>query len=745
VAVHIPQLRRWFAGAIVALVCLVAAFYLYSRHRVQNALKQVPEKIGFEIQQSASGFTFSKSFKGHTLFKIEAGKLVQFKGGGKGELHDVEITVYGQDSRRFDRITGKDFEYDALTGEVIGKGEVQIDLESNPASFGALDQSIPNGLKNPVHLKTTDLVFNQKTGDAHADGEVDFAVPQANGSALGLTYVARSAVLTLNSKVRVDLNRFPPMSITADRLTLSHEPRMLVLERPRVTEGSEHSEADMATAFLSQDNKLERVLAQGNVLIGSDRLDGGKIAARQLDLRVGADGMLHEATLLGDVHFESLAEGGTKGSAGRTVLHFAKSNVIKNVHADQGVVLTQPATAKSDKQSFELTAPAMDFLVAEGRLIRSAETSGPPRIAVSSAGGAVSNESAVITSGKFTATFDDKGQLATLHGSPDSRIVSKSPGKPDHVSTSQTIDAEFQRGGIAALLQTGGFTYNDGRVKAWADSGRYTPQNQMLLLDGSPRVADGGVTTTARTIRLNRLTGTAYAERNVKTTDISLEPKTGLLFSATPIHVTAESMTATRSPAMARYNGNVRLWQDANSVEAPSIEFQSDRRSVTAERSASQRVSTSLSQIDKQGKIIPVAISADRLTYSQAERTLHFEGSVSAITGGINMAAEKMDCYLQNRTEATENTKDTTSAAVEKIVAAGGVVIREPERRVTGNLLVYTAFDDKFVMTGGPPSIFDAEHGNVTGDSLTLYGHDARVLVEGSKQSPAVTEIRVAR
>jgi lipopolysaccharide export system protein LptA len=745
VAVHTPQLRRWFAGAIVALVCLVAVFYLYSRHRVQNALKQVPEKMGLEIQQSANGFTFSKSFQGHTLFKIEASKLVQFKGGGKGELHDVEITVYGQDSRRFDRITGKDFEYDALTGEVVGKGEVQIDLESNPATFGALDQSIPSVLKNPIHIRTTDLVFNQKTGDAHADGELDFSVPQANGSALGLTYVARSAVLTLNSKVRVEVNGFSPISIMADRLTLSHTPRRLVLERPHVTEGAEHSQADKATAFLSQDNKLESVLAQGNVLIGSDRPDGGKIAARQLDLRVGADGMLHEATLLGDVHFESLAEGGIKGSAGRTVLHFAKSNVIKNVHADQGVILTRPATAKADRQSFEVTAPAMDFLVAGGRLIRSVETSGPPRIAVSSAGGAKASESAVITSGKFMATFDDKGQPATVHGGPDCRIVTKSPGKPDRVSTSQTLDAEFQRGGIAALLQTGNFTYNDGQVKAWAGSGRYTPHSQMLLLEGSPRVTDSGVTTTAQIVRLNRLTGTAYAEGNVKTTDISLTPKTGLLFSAKPVHVTAESMTATRSPAMARYSGNVRLWQDANSVEAPSIEFQSDRRTITAERSASQRVSTSLSKTGKQGKIIPVAISADRLTYSLAERTLHFEGTVEAVTGDINMAAAKMDCYLRDRTEAIEKTKDTTSAAVEKIVAAGGVVITEPGRRVTGTQLVYTAAEDKFVMTGGPPSIFDAEHGNVTGDSLTLYGHDARVLVEGSKQSPAVTEIRVAR
>ena len=65
--------------------------------------------------------------------------------------------------------------------------------------------------------------------------------------------------------------------------------------------------------------------------------------------------------------------------------------------------------------------------------------------------------------------------------------------------------------------------------------------------------------------------------------------------------------------------------------------------------------------------------------------------------------------------------------------------------RATGDQLVYTASDDKFVLTGGPPSIFDAEHGKITGVSLTLFRHDDRVLVEGDNTSPTVTQTRVAR
>ena len=82
---------------------------------------------------------------------------------------------------------------------------------------------------------------------------------------------------------------------------------------------------------------------------------------------------------------------------------------------------------------------------------------------------------------------------------------------------------------------------------------------------------------------------------------------------------------------------------------------------------------------------------------------------------------------------------------VERIVAEHSVVITQPTRHATGERLVYTSADDKFVLTGGSPSIFDAERGKITGDSLTFYRHDDRVLVEGKETSPTVTRTQVAR
>src|SRR5262249_25476351 len=79
-------------------------------------------------------------------------------------------------------------------------------------------------------------------------------------------------------------------------------------------------------------------------------------------------------------------------------------------------------------------------------------------------------------------------------------------------------------------------------------------------------------------------------------------------------------------------------------------------------------------------------------------------------------------------------------------VAQGDIKIEQPNRKATGNKLVYTAKDEKFVMTGSsdqPPSIFDAERGQIQGDSLTFFTHDRRVLVGSDQAAPNITQIKV--
>jgi lipopolysaccharide export system protein LptA len=247
-------------------------------------------------------------------------------------------------------------------------------------------------------------------------------------------------------------------------------------------------------------------------------------------------------------------------------------------------------------------------------------------------------------------------------------------------------------------------------------------------------------------MRLDRTTGTAFADGDVKTTysDLTAQPNGALLASSSPIHVTARLMTAHSSTATALYRGGVRLWQDANVVEAPAIDFDRDHRSLVAQGTPAEPVSTVLVPTGSDEKSSLVAIICSRLTYADSDRIAHFENNVLAKEGDITITARQMDAFLQARGQASAN-RSTTAGKLEKIVATGDVVAKQPQRRAEGQRLVYTAGDDKFVLTGGSPSIFDAEQGKITGVSLTFFRHDDRVLVEGNNSSPAVTQTRVAR
>jgi lipopolysaccharide export system protein LptA len=748
---NVSRLRRWFALAAVVIILTVAGVYFHIRKGVQDVLKQVPGKIGVDIQQTAQGFKVSKSLQGRTLFTLEASKAVQFKQGGHTALHDVKITLYGRDSARYDQVQGDDFEYDPQSGDVTAKGEVSIDLEANPQGVLKPDQSAPSELKNPIHLVTSGLVFNQKTGNAYTRAQVDLRMPQATGSAVGVTYDAKDNVLRLESQVRFVLAQAGGATVTALRGAFTKTPRQIVLEKPHVVHGSETMTSDQATVFLREDNTLDRIVASGDVLAeiaGASEVQG-RAATAVLEM-TDEGATLRSAMFSGNVQIQAAGARPFDASAERVLVSFAGKDLVSKIRAEQDVRLVEkPAPSNSagapTEQQVEVSAPAMDFYLAAGQRLDHAETS--PGAAITLTPAPPTGERTVITAGKFNAQFASSGHLMAVRGAPDARIVNAKPGQPDRTSSSRQLDIAFApRGGIASIVQQGEVAYRDGDRRASAGHAVYTPTDQLLVLTGSPRVTDRGMATTARTLRMNRATGDATAEGDVKSTysDLHEQPSGALLAGASPIHVTAQTMAAHRSPSIALYTGNARLWQDSNVVQAPSIEFDQNHRSIVAQGDG-QPVATVLVQVDKSGKATPVTITADRLVYTDDQHEAKFEGNVIARGADLVMTASRMDAYLVPRGQNGSGSGARAPGQLDRIVAQGKVLVQEPTRRATGEKLVYTAAEDQFVLTGGPPSIFDAEHGKITGGSLTFYKRDDRVVVEGRDTSPTVTTTRVAR
>jgi lipopolysaccharide export system protein LptA len=852
---QIYRLRRLLAATAVLLTLFVAGMYFYARSRATNVLKQIPGKMGIDIKQTANGYQYSQSNGKRTLFTVQASNVKEFKLNGNAELHNVSIVLYGRDSSRFDQIYGDDFAFNQKTGNIVAKGEVQIDLVANPSGVASPDQSTPKELKNPIHLKTRDLVFNKDTGNAATDARVEFRTPQATGWAVGVTYGGKNNTLTLLSQVHVLMNGPDAEVIEAERGVITHDPHEVVLDHPHVNREDGTLQADHAVLYLGPENQVERVLATGNVTTDT-RIASAKRSSPSANrnstpadftpdsvaqsqspeirsradqaelLLTGKQNLLRTATMIGNVHVEQSGPQPMQGDAGRMIMDFTGRNQLQKVHAVDGARLIQKAAqktvsgdqsikdAKGSKgagtpQDFEITAPIIDFTMAQGHILEHAVTSGAAQITITPAQESIpaafessnaqtsaaqaspqvpATQRTVVTAGKFDAQFafsDGRNHATSLHGAPNARIVNSTPGQPDRVSTSDSVDAAFlPQGGIDSITQQGNVAYTDGlqpdkRMQAWANSAHYTPADQMLVLTGTPRVANGGMATTAKSIRINRATGDALAQGDVKSTysDLTEQPDGALLASSSPIHVTAHSMTAHNNPGTALYSGNARLWQDANIIEAPTILFDRDRRFVTAQGTPAQPVQTILVQAEKGqaekdqaekvpaektaentpgggkstakgtplGESSPIAITAAKLTYADSERKAHYEGGVVAKGAAFTATAKTADAYLLPRSQTSSRQSVSGPGQLDHMVAQDDVVVQQPNRRADGQKLVYTAADDKFVLTGGPPSIFDAEQGKITGVSLTFFRGDDRVLVEGKESTPVVTQTRVAK
>jgi len=769
---------------VCVLVAAVTLSYWIARARMKPVLHNVPRQLGFDIQQTSDGFSLSKSEGGRTLYTIRASRAVQFKQGGHADLRNVHIVVYGKNHDRFDQIYGDQFTYDPQSGDIHAVGEVHIDLEGNAEGPLRPDQAQPEELKNPLHLVTRSLTFNQKTGVANTDDVVNFQTEQAVGSAKGAHYDSKQNELLLKSDVHVVTRGAHPATITGTSATLEKQPRQAVLLNMKIDQPDKTLTADRGTLLFSPDNTVQHALAEGNVHIQSRGPSVTDVYGPRGDLNLGDKNTIRQAIVSGGATFETHGKSVAHGSADTFIVDFVDKHqpsllhMVKNARMRQD---PQPGRPGSSGQPMEIAADQLDFQLEEGNRIKTGDTSGKAVITIlPSPGGGTrpskgspasnSNSTTVATAGKFHATFDDNNRIQTLHGWPNSRIVSTTPGEPEKVSTADKLDVTFAPdGGVQKLIQSGTFAYrepppnpNSGGRAAFADTATYTPEHQVLVLTGSPRIIDGGMTTTAVHLRINRQTGEGFADDDVKTTYSELKPQPdgALLATSDPIHVTAQHMTAYKQPGVAHYTGNVRLWQTANVVRAPKIDFDNEKRTIFADSDKSQTVSSLFVQQSQDGKLTPIDVTADKLTYVDAQRLARYTGNVFAKTTTGTVSAEQVDVYLKQadpdpktagggqnaaRRNAPALPGADTPSQIDHMIATGKVVVTEPNRRAVGDRLVYTADDAKYLLTGKSPSIFDAEHGTVWGDSLTFYSHDDRVLVESKRSSPTITRARTTK
>jgi lipopolysaccharide export system protein LptA len=176
-------------------------------------------------------------------------------------------------------------------------------------------------------------------------------------------------------------------------------------------------------------------------------------------------------------------------------------------------------------------------------------------------------------------------------------------------------------------------------------------------------------------------------------------------------------------------------------LEADSIELLRDSRVVNA--AGNVRGVFAQAAAGDAGKKPPSLwhVSSGKLAFFDAESRARLEENVLVQSVDQKMRAAALDLYF---TRAAEG-KAEGARQITRAVGTGGVVVEEGDRRATADTGVYTAADQKFVLSGGNPTIYDATEGTTTGRELTFYIASDTIIVDSGNGLRTLTKHRVQR
>ena len=238
-------------AAGILLVAALGVFLVIGRWRTPFNRRDIPKRLGVNIQEEANGVTYTQAHAGHTLFKIHASRVIQLR-NDQARLHDVQIELYGADGTSVDRITGGEFDYDQKTETATASGPVEITImrpgekPTTAAKSGAPGQvSAAPAANGEIRVESSGVVFHQKTGVLTTAQRVNFSTAEGAGSAIGATYDSQHGFLVLDRAVELTTRRGNlPMEIHAAHAEFERERKLQpARSRGRLSRRRSHSRA----------------------------------------------------------------------------------------------------------------------------------------------------------------------------------------------------------------------------------------------------------------------------------------------------------------------------------------------------------------------------------------------------------------------------------------------------------------------------------------------------------------------
>lgn len=556
---------------------------------------------------------------------------------------------------------------------------------------------------------------------------------KGSGKEGGVSFVAAGV------KVGENASKVPTRIRSASALLEKREGRVTFNGGAHVTQGSDEMRADRMVGLLDDADRIERIEARGD----SQLKQGDKVEIKSANMDFFFDNQnLVRAVANGSAYTRTLGPGPAREARAEVIeALFASTpagNVVETINAQGGAEVKVRAPAPSDGKenpaAREIYANAITLrFQPDGQNIQYAEAKDNAVMKVIPVRAERGSEKKTISAPRMTADFHETGNLVKTFNASDGVKVEIEPtvagAYPARTTTSNTLAAEFASSSqdVRSIAQEGDFKYNEGDRNAVAERAVYDGGKEVLSLRGKrPMAWDARARTQADEIDYHRQTEQTFARGDVRTTYYSRESTNGstpFKNAKSPIFMTAERAEARPRDGVAIYTGGARGWQDDNFVKGDRIELYDRDKKMIATGNVESTLYSVRQEAEKGTKeTVPGFASADRMTYSDTERLVHYDGSVKARQGADRIEASEVDVYLKKE-----------SNEVDRMRAEGGVVLTQPGRRGTGDIFTYTADDGRAVLGGKTAKIEDSEKGSTMGSQLTFYSRDDKIHVDNQQ------------
>ncbi|MEA2344185.1 MAG: Lipopolysaccharide-assembly, LptC-related [Thermoanaerobaculia bacterium] len=266
--------------------------------------------------------------------------------------------------------------------------------------------------------------------------------------------------------------------------------------------------------------------------------------------------------------------------------------------------------------------------------------------------------------------------------------------------------------------------YKDPKNDARSVRANYDINNDSVVLTGEPgffpAVVADGQTLKAKVIEFSPRAGTARATGEVIAQLVSKQASgaatavsadsTNVFPTNKPVFVNSDTVTMRQASKIAVFSGNVRAWQETNTVFSQELQVQGAGEQVTARGNVRTLLYNTSANATAEQRKVPMQSKSDVLIAHKGDRRIDLNGNVQIDDGEQrHLTSEHASFFFD------ANKKMDHIEAQEKIV----FVEKATGRRGTGDRVTYNVGRRMIYLTGSPAVVSDPS-GNKDGEMMAI-------------------------